>query len=86
MRLIPCTQSEKMDLPENTRDMAAVAAQQAFSNALDSGHLSLSEHAHNYVGNYMYMGPSADGSGAAFKHKITRQYLWPQGHLTPKGG
>ena len=69
MRLIPYTNSEKMDFPENTE------AQQAFSNALDSGRLSLDENAYNYVGDYMYMGRNASGEDAAFKHKITRQYL-----------
>ena len=65
------THSERMDLPSDS------PSQEAFANALDSGRLSLDENAYNYVGDFMYMGrvTYADGSRAAFKHKLTRQYL-----------
>jgi len=70
------TNSQNMDLPEYEE------AQQAFANAIDSGRLSLQQGAWNYVGDYMYMGPSAaNPKSDAFKHKVTREYLWPpRGH------
>tara|TARA_R100000963_G_C4615993_1_gene84913 strand:- start:442 stop:702 length:261 start_codon:yes stop_codon:yes gene_type:complete len=70
------TNSQNMNLPEHEE------AQRAFANALDTGRLSLKQGAWNYVGNYMYMGPSAaNPKSDAFKHKVTREYLWPpRGH------
>tara|TARA_R100001594_G_scaffold141816_1_gene188175 strand:- start:576 stop:761 length:186 start_codon:yes stop_codon:yes gene_type:complete len=50
-------------------------AQRAFQKALDTGRLSYSETAVNFVGHYMYMGPKAGGEGDAFKHSLTREYL-----------
>ena len=50
-------------------------AQHAFERALKIGRLSLDEDAHNYVGDYMYMGKDSHGIDDAFKHKYTRQYL-----------
>ena len=47
----------------------------AFERALASGRLSHDETAGNFVDNYMYMGPSANGKDDAFKNSITRQYI-----------
>ena len=46
----------------------------AFDRALASGRLSHDEDADNYVGDFMFMGPRADGRDV-FKHSFTRQYL-----------
>lgn len=47
----------------------------AFQQAINEGRLSRDRNAANYAGDYMYMGPTVDGSHDAFKHIVTRQYL-----------
>ena len=49
-------------------------AHAAYDRALASGRLSHDEDADNYVGDFMFMGPRADGRDV-FKHSFTRQYL-----------
>ena len=48
--------------------------ERAFFNALLSGRLNSDSRADNYVGDYMYMGPSVHG-GDSFKHIDTRRSL-----------
>ena len=48
-------------------------AQEAFKEAIESGRLSESPRADNFVGDFMYMG-TYDGVDS-FKNKLTRQYL-----------
>ena len=47
----------------------------AFQDAIDAGRLSTDAGAENYAGRFMYMGPNINGTGDAFKHKFTREYL-----------
>ncbi len=49
----------------------------AFEEAISAGRLSRVRGTPNYAGDYMYMGPTCDGTGNAFKNIITRQYLPP---------
>lgn len=47
----------------------------AFTKAVEEGRLNRNPGTLNYVGDYMYMGPTIDGKHDAFKNIVTRQYL-----------
>ena len=51
----------------------------AFEYAIDCGTLSANTKAHNYAGNYMYMGWDSAKKAECFKHRITRQYVFNYG-------
>lgn len=58
----------------NALASAGDQSQAAFNHALRTGRLSDVMDAPNYVGDYMFMGFGAGGK-AAFKHRMTREYL-----------
>ena len=64
-----------MEFEGKDTDKMMKTAQQAFEQAIASGRLSADPSSANYAGDFMYMGPKADGSGDCFKHSTTREYL-----------
>ena len=54
---------------------AKPAAEAAFDAAVNCGVLSADHTAHNYAGDYMYMGHDPESNLAQFKHSITREYI-----------
>jgi hypothetical protein len=50
-------------------------ARVAFENAIQAGRLSGDVQAHNYAGDYMFMGYDSETYKALFKHIDTRQYI-----------
>ena len=51
-------------------------SQQAFETAIAKGYLSLFAENSRFIGDWMYMGRVSESNKAAFKNKISREYIY----------